>query len=194
MKSSLALFWRELWRAWAADGFPALSERTLDAVLSCHMSGQPGLCTLGPSCRGYLVIEHNGDAYPCDFFVTPQWRLGNIMDQPLPQLAASPLMHRFLQGKARLDPQCLDACQWSGWCHGGCLKDRLPHQGAQPGKSLLCPAYEGLFAESYPKMYQWTVGLEPYLPPPAGRNAPCPCGSGKKYKRCCGRGPVPGLP
>jgi len=22
--------------------------------------------------------------------------------------------------------------------------------------------------------------------PPAGRNAPCPCGSGLKYKRCCG--------
>ena len=21
-----------------------------------------------------------------------------------------------------------------------------------------------------------------------GRNAPCPCGSGKKYKKCCGRG------
>ena len=20
-----------------------------------------------------------------------------------------------------------------------------------------------------------------------GRNAPCPCGSGKKYKKCCGR-------
>jgi preprotein translocase subunit SecA len=24
-------------------------------------------------------------------------------------------------------------------------------------------------------------------PPKAGRNAPCPCGSGKKYKNCCGR-------
>ena len=23
-----------------------------------------------------------------------------------------------------------------------------------------------------------------------GRNAPCPCGSGKKYKQCCGRGPT----
>jgi len=23
--------------------------------------------------------------------------------------------------------------------------------------------------------------------PQAGRNAPCPCGSGKKYKRCCGK-------
>jgi uncharacterized protein YecA (UPF0149 family) len=23
-------------------------------------------------------------------------------------------------------------------------------------------------------------------PPVVGRNEPCPCGSGKKYKRCCG--------
>ena len=36
---------------------------------------------------------------------------------------------------------------------------------------------------------------EPQLPPPVepvqadktpGRNDPCPCGSGKKYKKCCG--------
>ena len=24
-------------------------------------------------------------------------------------------------------------------------------------------------------------------PPKIGRNDPCPCGSGKKYKKCCGR-------
>ncbi|MBC6995220.1 SEC-C domain-containing protein [Lewinella lacunae] len=23
--------------------------------------------------------------------------------------------------------------------------------------------------------------------PKIGRNAPCPCGSGKKYKNCCGK-------
>ena len=37
---------------------------------------------------------------------------------------------------------------------------------------------------------------EPPLPPPVepvhadktpGRNEPCPCGSGKKYKKCCGK-------
>ncbi|HEX5219351.1 MAG TPA: DUF1186 domain-containing protein [Verrucomicrobiae bacterium] len=29
---------------------------------------------------------------------------------------------------------------------------------------------------------------EPYIAPPKiGRNEPCPCGSGKKYKKCCGR-------
>ena len=32
-----------------------------------------------------------------------------------------------------------------------------------------------------------TPGQPVKLPPKIGRNAPCPCGSGKKYKRCCGK-------
>ena len=30
---------------------------------------------------------------------------------------------------------------------------------------------------------------EPYVRPynKVGRNDPCPCGSGKKYRKCCGR-------
>ena len=54
--------------------------------------------------------------------------------------------------------------------------------------------------------WQFTIGLEPDKPeditdleillnPPktqkverkVGRNEPCPCGSGKKYKKCCGK-------
>jgi SWIM/SEC-C metal-binding protein len=54
--------------------------------------------------------------------------------------------------------------------------------------------------------WKFVVGIEPHqaediadlerlLNPPApvsaagtpGRNEPCPCGSGKKYKKCCGR-------
>jgi hypothetical protein len=32
------------------------------------------------------------------------------------------------------------------------------------------------------------VAAEPYRPSPkAGRNEPCPCGSGKTFKKCCGR-------
>ena len=27
----------------------------------------------------------------------------------------------------------------------------------------------------------------PSIPGKIGRNDPCPCGSGKKYKKCCGR-------
>ncbi len=33
------------------------------------------------------------------------------------------------------------------------------------------------------------IGRDPYVrqQPKIGRNAPCPCGSGKKFKKCCGK-------
>nr|WP_283777790.1 SEC-C metal-binding domain-containing protein [Sansalvadorimonas sp. 2012CJ34-2] len=32
----------------------------------------------------------------------------------------------------------------------------------------------------------WEPAQEPLIKgPKAGRNDPCPCGSGKKYKKCC---------
>jgi uncharacterized protein YchJ len=34
---------------------------------------------------------------------------------------------------------------------------------------------------------------QPEAGPPIPRNAPCPCGSGEKFKRCCGRGAPPVL-
>lgn len=38
--------------------------------------------------------------------------------------------------------------------------------------------------------YPWIGGsMQPFIAPKkVGRNDPCPCGSGKKYKHCCGRG------
>ena len=34
----------------------------------------------------------------------------------------------------------------------------------------------------------------PLVVPKVGRNRRCPCGSGKKYKRCCGRTPTVKIP
>lgn len=39
-----------------------------------------------------------------------------------------------------------------------------------------------------PELYQPETKGVPYVAPPKiGRNDPCPCGSGNKYKKCCGR-------
>ena len=51
------------------------------------------------------------------------------------------------------------------------------------------PNHLGRFARRYPIMKSIgarIVATPPALPPKAGRNDSCPCGSGKKYKRCCG--------
>lgn len=38
----------------------------------------------------------------------------------------------------------------------------------------------------FEKMESESVTLPPATPPKVGRNSPCPCGSGKKFKQCCG--------
>ena len=67
----------------------------------------------------------------------------------------------------------------------------------QDGKSVLSPARRALLIRALPEIAQatrlfWLGGRHPLLDvplqraPKVGRNEPCPCGSGKKYKRCCG--------
>jgi hypothetical protein len=38
----------------------------------------------------------------------------------------------------------------------------------------------------FEKMESESVTLPPAVSPKVGRNSPCPCGSGKKFKQCCG--------
>jgi len=51
------------------------------------------------------------------------------------------------------------------------------------------PGYVARFARRYPTMKSIgarLVALPASAAPKPGRNDPCPCGSGKKYKKCCG--------
>ncbi len=50
------------------------------------------------------------------------------------------------------------------------------------------PAYPPVWGEPLPGEGAGTPVPQPYIAPPKiGRNDPCPCGSGKKYKKCCGQ-------
>ena len=72
-------------------------------------------------------------------------------------------------------------CEKNGWIFIGALEPDEPED--------ICELEYLLNPESYsspPKMNgsnQITVRHEK---PKIGRNAPCPCGSGRKYKKCCG--------
>ncbi len=52
---------------------------------------------------------------------------------------------------------------------------------------------EGLPLSELPNLAAWLRGTSAPAPvsrPKMGRNEPCPCGTGKKFKKCCGRGPA----
>ena len=74
---------------WVDFGPQRLSVRDFDSILSHCAGGRHTICTFDRQCSQYIVVEHQGDVYPCDFFVDPQWYLGNICETPIEKLAAS---------------------------------------------------------------------------------------------------------
>ena len=80
-----------------------------------------------------------------------------------------------------------DTISWWGCFHEGGGERKWPAAGTEPDDFVETEEddTDGLFP---------SFGLEPGIPEPyrrtepkIGRNEPCPCGSGKKYKKCCGR-------
>lgn len=127
---------------WSKEGFGRVSVRDFDAILTTKAGQGPPMCTHAARCNHYILIEHNGDVYPCDFFAYDEWRLGNVMDGPLHTFLETDRYKQFAYQKDKV-PACR-GCKWRGMCHGGCQKDRLA-TGGYADPTPLCAAYKQFF-------------------------------------------------
>jgi len=175
-----------------------------EVALGHWMGLGSGLCQFAPTCGRALVLERNGDVYACDHYVYPAYRLGNVLETPLADLVDAPAQRRFGEDKRdRLSAVCRE-CPWLFACNGDCPKHRFA--AARPGAapvSRLCAGYRAFFAHADPYLRRLAALLRAGRPAgeimaevaerdralalqTAGRNDPCPCGSGRKFKQCHG--------
>jgi anaerobic sulfatase-maturating enzyme len=138
---------------WVQFGPQRLSIRDFDSILGYCLSGHHTICTFDRQCSQYLVIEHTGDVFPCDFFVEPRWRLGNIFETPLDQLAAGAQKKAFARLKQGLTNKCL-VCRYLALCRGGCLKDRVPAAPGAAAPSYFCESYRRFLDYALPRFQQ----------------------------------------
>ncbi len=160
------------------------------------------LCIFRPTCGDVPVVEHNGDFYCCDHFVTPAHRLGNIRTTPLRELIDHPAQLAFGRAKREALPRRCQECEVRDLCHGGCPKDRIIQTPeGEAGLNYLCEGYRRFFAhcrdytrqmaalrlagQPAERLMELVRDTEAKAHPAVGRNDPCPCGSGRKYKKCC---------
>jgi len=158
------------------------------------------LCIFRKTCGDVPVIEHNGDFFSCDHFVDTEHQLGNIGDTPLIELLETPELITFGQKKYDTLPRYCRKCDVLAMCNGECPKNRfIKTPDNEEGLNYLCSGYKRFFNHSRPFLRQLTAlwqnqaTQEPMRPvrnisrrsSKTGRNDPCPCGSGKKYKKCC---------
>jgi len=196
---------------WEEQDVGSIKVQIFEEAARTAFDQEHSLCIFRPICGDIPVIEHNGDFYSCDHFVDVEHRLGNIQEIPLVELFESPAQREFGQAKLDTLPRYCLECEVREMCNGECPKNRfIQTPDGELGLNYLCAGYKRFFTHCQPFVQevatQWRREmreLEPQVPrkqddrfrvhrrthirtgPKIGRNDPCPCGSGLKYKKCC---------
>ncbi len=118
------------------------------------------LCIFAETCGAALAMEHNGDLYACDHFVYPAFKLGNIMQTPIGELAWSDAAMGFGQNKKdSLTEQCR-TCEFRFACNGGCPKHRiLTSRDGEPGQNYFCESYTMFFRHAGERLQKLAATL-----------------------------------
>ena len=121
--------------------------RFFDNLAEALAGQKPGTCTMHETCDSYVVVEYNGDVYPCDFFVESGWKLGNVTLDSWPEIARRNRRYSFASKKTLAHPEC-QVCEYQSICHGGCPKSRHGPNGRFEDLDYFCQAYKMIFAKS----------------------------------------------
>jgi uncharacterized protein len=192
---------------WKSHDIGQVKVQIFEEAAKTAFGQEHALCIFRKTCGDVPVVEHNGDFFSCDHFVDTKHRLGNIQETSLVDLLESREQQAFGQAKRDTLPCYCQTCEVLDMCHGGCPKDRLLYTpDGEVGLNYLCAGYKRFFTHCQPfvaelsALWHWQSGQQSHLNdqqiPPAqaknlraspktGRNDPCPCGSGRKYKKCC---------
>ncbi len=205
-----------LFDAWVENDDPSYYVRRIDNWLHLHFGLPPECCEYRADCSNLVTVEWNGDVYPCDFYVEEQYRLGNVRDKTIEQMLREPTFREFVRRAEHVPEACrgcrwLGICHGGCFRHReklGIGEDAAPYL-CEAKKRIFGHVFARLRRiqqeRDPPRLHAFLKDVErrisdqqhsrpgPRRPSPAGRvrggtgrNARCPCGSGRKFKHCCG--------
>ncbi len=148
-------FLRTLFDRWYDDikQGKMVSIRYFDNIVGIAMGYRPEACGMSGVCSCQFVVESNGGVYPCDFYVTDVWYLGNLMQSSLHDMGSSKTANRFIEVSKHVDPQCRE-CKWLQLCRGGCRRDREPFENGKPVLNRYCQAYQEFFEYAGERIFE----------------------------------------
>ena len=119
--------------------------RYFDNIAEGWPARSPGNCTMHETCDSYVVVEYNGDIYPCDFFVEAagSWATSTwIPGRKSPAGSSATISRRRRRSPTRIARSANIN-----------LPRRLPQAPARPPRPLrdldyFCAAYKMMFAKS----------------------------------------------
>jgi uncharacterized protein len=156
-------FLNRVFHAWRRNDIGRIFVQHFDMMLGLYLGGPASLCVHAPECGRGLALEHNGDLYSCDHFVTREHFLGNIAEKSMAEMADSEFQRAFGKAKSATLPDVCRSCRYQAFCHGGCPKDRLI--ATDSGKlNWLCSGYFAFYEETEPFFRAMARALRERLP------------------------------
>ena len=145
---------------WRSRDFGKVFVNQIETLVARHMGMPAQLCVYGEVCGKCLAIEHDGSVYSCDHFVYPDYRLGNIHEKPLAEMAMSPEQIAFGYAKGTQLPSYCRQCAFLQDCWGECPKNRvLRTPDGEPGLNYLCRGFLRYFEHAVPEIQRIAAGL-----------------------------------
>ena len=146
---------------WVKADIGKIFIQIFDVSLEAWLGFKPSLCIFNETCGDAMAMEHNGDVYACDHYVTPEYLVGNIGETPITDIINLPFQRKFGEDKKdTLPPYCLD-CEVRFVCNGGCPKNRfIDTPDGDPGLNYLCGGYKMFFNHIDTPMKLMAVALE----------------------------------
>ena len=140
------LFLSTIFDEWVRNDVGKVFIPTFESALANWLGVPAGMCVFNPTCGQALAIEHNGDLYSCDHFVSPEYLLGNIRENRMDEMVASEQQRQFGQAKLTTLPRYCRECPVRFACHGECPKNRfITTPEGEPGLNYLCAGYKHFF-------------------------------------------------
>ena len=104
----------------------------------------PEACEQRGVCSVQCVAEADGSAYPCDFYVLDEYRLGNYNSDRITEMLSCETARRFVEESRQLSGMCLN-CEWYSLCRGGCRRRRVREAAGEGERDYFCEGFRYFF-------------------------------------------------
>jgi uncharacterized protein len=132
---------------WYARDLGEIYVNYFEAAVEMWMGRISPLCTQAPMCGKGMALERDGSVYACDHYVYPEFRIGNINEKPLSEMAYSDIQERFGKAKEGMLPSYCRGCEYLFACYGECPKNRfIKTPQGERGLNYLCGGWKEFFS------------------------------------------------
>jgi uncharacterized protein len=144
-------FLSEVFDEWVEKDIGEIKVQIFEEAARTAFNQDHTLCIFKENCGGVPVVEHTGDFYSCDHYVSADYRLGNIRDQSLTYFLDSGKQKAFGMAKSVTLPGYCIECEVRSMCNGECPKNRfVKTPDGEAGLNYLCTGYKYFFNHCRP--------------------------------------------